>query len=88
MPRKPKPKPLAERKIHLHHNGGAACGAISVNARWPHTVGRVVWPSVVREFKCKMCDRLFRRDNLGTTRTNNRPEPKPAGFSAHQEVST
>lgn len=78
------------RRVHLHRNGGAACGAVSVNDTWPHTVGGVVWPSVVREYKCKACDRVFRDrvDNLGTNATNNRREPKPSGVCGPPTLST
>ena len=75
-------------KVHLHHNGGAACGAVAVNAGWPHTVGRVVWPSVVSDYKCKMCNRLYLRDKLGITAANDRPEPHPTRVCTDREVST
>jgi len=75
-------------KVHLHHNDGAACGAISLNTHWPRTVGRVVWPAVVKEYKCKACDRLYRLDKLGTTQADNRPDPHPLTVCLDRELST
>jgi len=71
-------RPRAERKVHLHHNGGAACGAVSTAKTWPHTVGRVVWPSVVTDFKCRACERIFSRDNLGRIQADDRREQAQA----------
>jgi hypothetical protein len=75
------------RKVHLHHNGGAACGAVALTS-WPHTVGRVVWPSVVQEYKCRACERAYQRCKLGISRPDNTPKPKPERVCANHREST
>lgn len=57
------PRNYEPRKVHLDNNGAAACGSVVVSQVWPHTVGSVIWSSVVPEYKCRVCQRIFQRDN-------------------------